>query len=157
VSKSASHHEKLSVVIAGGGVAALETALALADLAPDRTDVTVIAPNIEFVYRPMIVREPFAYGSRSATRSHGSSATPEQNCSKVSRYRIAAGRRRCVVDRRTARRWGAYDRGERMTAAARRSPLVNPPEPSALRLADLPEHGDWVRLGRIRRTSLRLG
>jgi sulfide:quinone oxidoreductase len=63
VSKSASHHEKLRVVIAGGGVAALETALALADLAPDRTDVTVIAPNTEFVYRPMIVREPFAYGS----------------------------------------------------------------------------------------------
>jgi sulfide:quinone oxidoreductase len=44
-------------------VAALETALALADLAPDRTDVTVIAPNTEFVYRPMVVREPFAYGS----------------------------------------------------------------------------------------------
>jgi sulfide:quinone oxidoreductase len=63
VSESASHHGKLRVVIAGGGVAALETALALADLAPDRTDVTVIAPNTEFVYRPMVVREPFAYGS----------------------------------------------------------------------------------------------
>jgi hypothetical protein len=37
--------------------------------------------------------------------------------------------------------------GERMAAVARRSPLVNPPEPFALRLADLPEHGDWVRLG----------
>jgi sulfide:quinone oxidoreductase len=44
-------------------VAALETALALADLAPNRTDVTVIAPNAEFVYRPMVVREPFAYSS----------------------------------------------------------------------------------------------
>ncbi len=44
-------------------MAALETALALADLAPDRTDVTVIAPNTEFVYRPMVIREPFAYGS----------------------------------------------------------------------------------------------
>jgi sulfide:quinone oxidoreductase len=63
VSESASHHGKLRVVIAGGGVAALETALALADLAPNRTDVTVIAPNTEFVYRPMVVREPFAYGS----------------------------------------------------------------------------------------------
>jgi sulfide:quinone oxidoreductase len=58
-----SHPEKLRVIIAGGGVAALETALALADLALDRTDVTVIAPNTEFVYRPMTVREPFAYGS----------------------------------------------------------------------------------------------
>lgn len=35
--------------------------------------------------------------------------------------------------------------GERAAAAARRSPLVKPPEPSALRLANLPEHGDWVR------------
>jgi sulfide:quinone oxidoreductase len=51
------------VIIAGGGVAALETGLALADLAPDLTDTTVIAPNTEFVYRPMVVREPFAYSS----------------------------------------------------------------------------------------------
>jgi sulfide:quinone oxidoreductase len=60
---TSSRSEKLRVVIAGGGVAALETALALADLAPDRTDVTVIAPNTEFVYRPMVVREPLAYSS----------------------------------------------------------------------------------------------
>jgi sulfide:quinone oxidoreductase len=53
--------DKLGVVIAGGGVAALETALALAELAPEHTDVTVIAPNADFVYRPMTVREPFAY------------------------------------------------------------------------------------------------
>jgi sulfide:quinone oxidoreductase len=52
----------LRVLIAGGGVAALETALALKDLAPGLTEVTVIAPNTEFVYRPMVVREPFAYG-----------------------------------------------------------------------------------------------
>jgi sulfide:quinone oxidoreductase len=58
----AAETEKLQVIIAGGGVAALETALALGDLAPDRTGVTVIAPNTEFVYRPMAVREPFAYG-----------------------------------------------------------------------------------------------
>lgn len=60
---TSSRSDKVNVVIAGGGVAALETALALADLAPDRTDVTVIAPNSEFVYRPMVVREPFAYGA----------------------------------------------------------------------------------------------
>ncbi len=56
------HSERLRVLVAGGGVAALETVLALSELAPDRTDVTVIAPNAEFVYRPMAVREPFAYG-----------------------------------------------------------------------------------------------
>lgn len=52
---------KLRVLIAGGGVAALEAALALAELAPEQTDVTIIAPNTNFVYRPMVVREPFAY------------------------------------------------------------------------------------------------
>jgi sulfide:quinone oxidoreductase len=56
------HTDTLRVVIVGGGVAALETALALAHLAPERTDVTLIAPNTEFVYRPMTVGEPFALG-----------------------------------------------------------------------------------------------
>jgi sulfide:quinone oxidoreductase len=60
-----SHTENLRVIIVGGGIAALETALALRELAADRTDVTVIAPNEEFVYRPMTVREPFAYGPAS--------------------------------------------------------------------------------------------
>ena len=54
-------HPKLRVVIVGGGVAALETALALHELAPEQTATTVLAPNEEFVYRPMTVREPFAY------------------------------------------------------------------------------------------------
>jgi sulfide:quinone oxidoreductase len=63
MTNQASPREKFRVIIAGGGVAATETSLALADLAPDLTDVTVIAPNTEFVYRPMTVREPFAYGA----------------------------------------------------------------------------------------------
>jgi sulfide:quinone oxidoreductase len=57
----ASQTHKLRVVIVGGGVAAVETALGLAHLAPEQTDVTLLAPNAEFVYRPMTVREPFAY------------------------------------------------------------------------------------------------
>ncbi len=54
--------DRLRVIVAGAGVAALETLLALADLAPEQTDVTVLAPSSEFVYRPMTVAEPFAYG-----------------------------------------------------------------------------------------------
>lgn len=50
------------MIVAGGGVAALETILALSELAPELTEVSVIAPGEEFVYRPMSVREPFAYG-----------------------------------------------------------------------------------------------
>ncbi len=53
--------KRLRVVIAGGGVAALETALALRELAPEQTALTVIAPNDEFFYRPMSVNEPFAH------------------------------------------------------------------------------------------------
>jgi len=49
------------VVIAGGGVAALEGALALRDLAGGRISTTLLAPEPEFVYRPMRVREPFAF------------------------------------------------------------------------------------------------
>jgi sulfide:quinone oxidoreductase len=62
---NASHTDRLRVVIAGGGVAALETALALKHLAAEHTDVTILAPNDDFIYRPMAVREPFAYGAVS--------------------------------------------------------------------------------------------
>lgn len=53
---------KFRVCIVGGGVAAIEAALALSELAPEQTDVTLIAPNEQFVYRPMSVTEPFASG-----------------------------------------------------------------------------------------------
>jgi sulfide:quinone oxidoreductase len=56
-------HPKLRVAIVGGGVAALETALALRQLAPEQTTTTVLAPNEEFIVRPLTVREPFAYAS----------------------------------------------------------------------------------------------
>ncbi len=41
----------------------METVLALRELAPEQTATTVIAPNDQFFYRPMTVREPFAYSS----------------------------------------------------------------------------------------------
>jgi len=53
--------QRFRVVIAGGGVAALEAALALSDLAGEEVSVEIVAPNAEFVYRPMTVAEPFAY------------------------------------------------------------------------------------------------
>ncbi len=56
----------LRVLIAGAGVAGLEAVLALRELAGDRVSTTLLAPDAEFVYRPMRVREPFAY--RSARR-----------------------------------------------------------------------------------------
>jgi len=50
------------VVVAGAGVAGLETALALQALAPQRVSVELIAPESEFVYRPLAVAEPFQVG-----------------------------------------------------------------------------------------------
>ena len=58
---SSSTHNPFRVVIVGGGVAGLEAALALRDLADDRVATAVLAPATEFVYRPMRVREPFGY------------------------------------------------------------------------------------------------
>jgi sulfide:quinone oxidoreductase len=55
--------EPFRVVIAGGGVAAVEALLALRALAGGRVAVTLLAPDAEMVYRPMTVREPFAYGA----------------------------------------------------------------------------------------------
>jgi sulfide:quinone oxidoreductase len=59
IQEGSSH--QLRALIVGGGVAALETALALSQLAPGRVATTVLAPNPDFVYRPLTVREPFAY------------------------------------------------------------------------------------------------
>jgi len=49
----------LRVVIAGGGVAALEALLALRALAGHLIDVTLLSPTTEFVYRPVTVAEAF--------------------------------------------------------------------------------------------------
>jgi sulfide:quinone oxidoreductase len=43
------------VLIAGGGVAGLEAALALHELAPELTEVELVAPDSYFVYRPLLV------------------------------------------------------------------------------------------------------
>src|SRR5205807_7055666 len=47
------------VLIAGGGVAGLETLLALRALAGDRVDITVLARELKFVNRSMAVDQPF--------------------------------------------------------------------------------------------------
>src|SRR5688500_1215451 len=51
-----------NVIIAGGGVAALEALMALHDLARERVRVMLVAPDPDFVYRPMSVAEPFGLG-----------------------------------------------------------------------------------------------
>lgn len=66
----------LEVVIAGGGVAGLEALLALHELAGPRVKVQLLAPEREFVYRPLSVAEPFGLAHptridlRELTASH---------------------------------------------------------------------------------------
>jgi sulfide:quinone oxidoreductase len=53
------------VVVAGGGVAGLETCLALRSrLSPDDLAITLVAPSARFDYRPLAVLEPFEGVSR---------------------------------------------------------------------------------------------
>lgn len=51
--------ERFAVLVAGGGVAGLEAAFALRDLAGDRVAVTVMSDSDDFVYRPLSIGEPF--------------------------------------------------------------------------------------------------
>jgi sulfide:quinone oxidoreductase len=53
---------EMRVVVAGAGVAGLETALALQALADGLVSVELVAPETEFTYRPLAVAEPFRVG-----------------------------------------------------------------------------------------------
>ena len=57
-----SEHGKTKVLIAGGGVAALEAALALRELASDDVQVELLSPERYFSYRPLAVVLPFEHG-----------------------------------------------------------------------------------------------
>src|SRR5688572_19039330 len=54
--------DPLEVLIAGAGVAGLETALALRALAGPRVQTTLLDPGDAFSLRAMTVAEPFAAG-----------------------------------------------------------------------------------------------
>ena len=56
---SDTHPRPFQVLIAGGGVAALEAMMALRELAGDAVGITMLAPDPDFRYRPMAVAEPF--------------------------------------------------------------------------------------------------
>src|SRR5262249_33279316 len=54
--------EHTKIVVVGGGVAALEGALALQALVPQVAEVELVAPERDFTYRPMLAAEPFGHG-----------------------------------------------------------------------------------------------
>lgn len=47
------------VLVAGGGIAALEGVLALRDLVGDRAEITLVTPDADFTLKPLAVAEPF--------------------------------------------------------------------------------------------------
>jgi sulfide:quinone oxidoreductase len=53
------HGEKQRVLIVGAGIAGVESALALRDLATDWVEVGLCDPRREFVFRPFAVGEPY--------------------------------------------------------------------------------------------------
>ena len=54
-------YEKPRVLIAGGGIAGLEAALALADMGGDRARLSLLAPEPDFLYKPLTIEEPFTH------------------------------------------------------------------------------------------------
>jgi sulfide:quinone oxidoreductase len=51
--------ERTHVVIAGGGVAALEAMVALREMAGDLVEIELVSADLDFFYRPLAVGEPF--------------------------------------------------------------------------------------------------
>ena len=51
------------VLVAGGGIAALELVVALRELAGDRVAIELLAPGDDLVYQPLLVAEPFGAGA----------------------------------------------------------------------------------------------
>ena len=74
--------QKTKVLIAGGGVAALEAALALQALAADDVSIELLGPDPQFWYRPLAVAAPFHVGEvhhfelERLTRAIGASFVP---------------------------------------------------------------------------------
>jgi sulfide:quinone oxidoreductase len=59
--------DRAHVLIAGGGVAAVEALLALGELAGHRVEITLLSPERDFLYRPVTVGEAF---NRSEARAY---------------------------------------------------------------------------------------
>jgi sulfide:quinone oxidoreductase len=59
MTSKATDTDRPQVLIVGGGVAGLEALLALHEVAGDRLELTMAAPEPEFTYRPFTVEEPF--------------------------------------------------------------------------------------------------
>lgn len=159
--------ERQRVLVAGAGIAGLEVALALRDLAGDRVHVALHDPGEEFAYRPFGIGEPygttraFRYDLRRLTELCGASldagaiaaVEPERRIAVTRDGRrlpydhlvVAAGARMLWAVPGAVTYWGVADEGrvgdliaELRSGRLRRPALTMPPGPGwALPLYEL--------------------
>jgi sulfide:quinone oxidoreductase len=104
---SADEQSPINVAILGGGVAALEAALALRDMAGDRVALTIVAAGDEFVLRPLLVGEPFGKGRAPRVPLNRFAADVAAELVKARVERVDPEARELVTDERARVR---YDR-----------------------------------------------
>jgi sulfide:quinone oxidoreductase len=85
------------VLIAGGGVAGLETLLALHALAGDRVDITIVAPELRFINRSMAVDQPFKPQRVRGVRLMDTAAEFGARWHRGALDRVEHEHRRCVT------------------------------------------------------------
>jgi sulfide:quinone oxidoreductase len=78
---------KPEVLIAGGGIAGLEAMMAIRDLAGERVTITLVAPDPDFVYKPLIVEEPF---SSQPAEQHALAPIAEEFDARFVQQRVTA-------------------------------------------------------------------
>jgi sulfide:quinone oxidoreductase len=85
------------VLIVGGGVAGLETLLALRSLAGDRVDITIVAPELKFINRSMSVEQPFKVQRGRGLRLEDTAAELGARWHRGALDRVEHDRRRVVT------------------------------------------------------------
>lgn len=90
--------DRAEVLIVGGGIAGVEAALALRDLAGERVEIELCDPRREFVFRPFAVGEPygaarvFRYDLEQLAQRCGARFRPEGIVSVAPEQRVALTR-----------------------------------------------------------------
>src|SRR5215208_231965 len=85
------------VLIAGGGVAGLETLLALRAMAGDRLDITILAPELKFVNRSMSAQQPFKVQRGRVFRLEDTAAELGAHWHRGALYRVIHAQHRVVT------------------------------------------------------------